>query len=161
MAYKLAKKKIPRRTEDLLYEEVGPGLYEDETLVTLRSGELVAVSVEREWLTNGAGIQLRGYARLVNDDGSTQLHDGADIESVHAATITPSILEKYGADELANEVALIVLGEPPALIVSDQTAEGKEVKLPLIGLDDDTRLGSSIQHQLRAIKAAKKSALKL
>jgi hypothetical protein len=137
-------------------------LYPDETAVTLDDGTLVAVSVERHWLDNGSGIAFHGYARWIEDDGKSQTApNGAQVEASHAFSCDPMTLQAFGEDDIATEVALLVLGEQPKLFRSVPQEQGPSTVQPVLDVHDQARLNASIRHQVKAVTATRSSTIKL
>ena len=179
---------MPLRDKALAYEDVGPGLYEDETVLRLATGELVAVSVERAWLANNAGVVFRAWARLIEDNGTTRrTRDRAEVETVLPYSCTPHELETFGVDALAKEGLLAVLGEAPTMVpvtpaptdaVHPETAIDERdyrenpwkappgfrhdpdmTERPMIGWSAEVRLNVSILHAISGVKATENDAL--
>lgn len=162
MTYTKLATQPPQRDPTLPYDAVAPGLYPDETAVTLDDGTLVAVSVERHWLSNGGGIAFHGYGRWINADGSTELApNGAHVEATHAFTADPLTLQAFGEDDIATEVALLVLGEQPKLLKSVPQESGPSTVQPVLDVSDEARLNASIRHQVKAVTATRSSAINL
>lgn len=162
MAYKKLDIQPPQRDEAFSYDQHGPGLYHDETAIELDDGAHVAVSVERHWLANGAGISFHGYARWINEDGSTQLApNGAHVEASISFTADPMTLSQHSEDELATEIALVVIGEPPKLLRPVPQETGPDVMHPVVDLSEEARLNASIRHQVKAVTATKSTFIGL
>lgn len=143
MAYIKPAKSPPLRSAALAYGENGPGIYPDETVVKLDTGELAAVSVERAWLPNGAGIGFRAYARWINADGSSKTSPGGElVESVMHYTADMAMLQKYAADDVARDMALLALGEEPLLKLENGS--------PVIHLEDADKLSVSVRSHIKA-----------
>lgn len=119
------------------YDTVAPGLYPDEMAVQLDTGELVAVAVQTQLPAaqdnriTGGGLVFFGWARLINQDGSTRLDpSGHEIEIETRFPATPSFIasrktqEERGEDRIARELIMLMLGEDPETmeIVGDPDA---------------------------------------
>lgn len=150
------------------YDVVAPGLYPGETVAELDTGERVAVSVATRRLPSGGGMEFRGWARVIEDDGTTKFDAGGqemELEFAHSADA--GTLQRLGekADEvISREVTLMMLGEPPTLILVhvDPDApqpdpatlpEGArlnpgEDSAPAIQWAADVRLNNSIRHAI-------------
>lgn len=121
MSYRVVKSKIEPRAEELLvrpgpYDEVAPGLYPDEAVVELDTGERVAVSVEEDYRDGDLGVNLRGYARWIEDDGSThRAPDGTPVETVGCAGVAHFEIKERGLDAYRSAMLKMMLGEPPVM----------------------------------------------
>lgn len=143
MSFTLITPQPAPRSSALDYDDVGPGLYAGETALELDTGDLVAVSVESQWLENGAGVAFKSCARWINADGSTRLcPNDCHIETNASHTADAVSVQAHGVAALGKEMLLLVLGEEPTLI----TIDGEEV--PIIGWSADVRLNASIRHAL-------------
>ena len=155
MSYSKLTEQPPLRAADVPYDDIAPGLYPDEIAVLLDDGTLVAVSVERHWQANGSGTAFHGYARWINEDGSTKTApNGAHVEpsiSFHADSFT---LAEYGEDALATDVARLVLGEELELWRDVPEENGPPSRVPVINIPEDLRVGASIRNQVRAVRAS-------
>jgi hypothetical protein len=82
-----------------------------ETVVQLDSGEYVAVRCDREH--SGGCMVFRAYARVIDEAGQTLSNTiGKAMESSVAYTVQIPIVESEGADVIARDCLLAVLGEP-------------------------------------------------
>jgi hypothetical protein len=195
--YTVVKKKMPERPPEMLkklapaeqartgevspYDQVAPGLYPDETLVELDTGERVAVSVEPYWL-EGGGVSLHGYARWVEDDGSTKISpDGKPVELSISNTFDHGWLEKYSQSQLATEIIRIMLGEDDqikdVLVVeadkrnlqravsndanNSEWADPEAVEQQMIALSKEVRDNASIRAAIKQVKGMSKVELAL
>jgi hypothetical protein len=144
------------------WHEEGPGLYHDEIAIELDDGTQVAVSVERHWQENGSGIAFHGYARWIDKDGSTKkAPNGASVEasiSFHADAIT---LTKFSEDDIATEIARVMIGEDPQLHRDVPQEDGTTTQHPVVDLAEQVRLNASIRHQVKAVNATKSSVINL
>jgi hypothetical protein len=112
MPYTKLDPQISRRDEALAYDDVGPGLYADETAVELDTGELVAASVSTQWMANGGGIAVTACARWIDSDGQTQLCGHAQhIEVTSSHSFDAGYVALHGAAALSRDVLMLVLGE--------------------------------------------------
>lgn len=125
MAYAPYANQIGRRDPSLAYEDNGPGLYADERVVKLDTGDLVAVSCETKWERGNTGLALHGWARLIHPDGSSIEdptgaldEEGRPVvfETSLTTNIPQSIVDKHGEKVLAKEVMHAVLGEPLTMV---------------------------------------------
>lgn len=176
--YRKVASTIPQRAPEMLvrdrlddrhspWNEVAPGLYPDETVVKLSTGELVAVSVEPEILPNNAGVALTSFARWIEEDGSTKIGPGASpVETSHSASFDHGWIDLHTPEQLRDEVVKLVLGEKPAMtdihvdpeVVSGQkpqfadgqdthsleTADPAKTKRPIIDVPEQSAKSSSI-----------------
>jgi hypothetical protein len=111
LTYSFAEKKAQPHLVDP-YDEVGPGLYPDESVYTLDTGEEVAISVKPKWEPNGMGLSLTVWGRWINEDGSTKLDaDGQEVEVAYSHGFDAEAAEKYDLSVLMKEMLLLVLGE--------------------------------------------------
>lgn len=164
MTYKKISTKLELRSADLPYDQIGPGLYPDETVVEVAGKTKVAVSVERHWMENGGGIGFHGYARVIEDDGSTKLIQPGDkhFEASLSYHAPPEDIKKFGADEIATDVALIILGEEPKLEREVPTDEENKVELvKVVNLPPELMMNGSIQHQLKMVQETRKTTINI
>ncbi|GGD64531.1 hypothetical protein GRI62_11915 [Erythrobacter arachoides] len=104
---------LPARDADLADDEIGAGLYVDETLVELDTGDLVAMSVKPHREPNTGGLVVCAWARAVHADGSTICDNAGEIvENEYRATFTAGDVADYGVSHLTRQVLLLMLGEP-------------------------------------------------
>jgi hypothetical protein len=111
MSYTRSTRNLPLRDEALPYDEVGPGLYEDEDLFELDTGELVAVSQQIERDASTGGIVVIAWWRVVKEDGSTDLSAG-EMEYEHRLAVDGAVVEEHGSGPIVRAVLLAMLGEP-------------------------------------------------
>lgn len=120
------------------YDLVAPGLYPDETVFQLDSGEEIAISVSTARMPNGGGMSFRGWARVITGDGSTLLDaagEEMELEFVHIVTPTAFAALDVAGDpaegKIAKEIVLLMLGEAPTMvpIENDPDAVPMEVAL--------------------------------
>lgn len=145
-----------------------PGLFPHEMAVRLDTGDLVAVSVSREWLLNGEGIVFKGQANAIDATGKPlSTPDGTAITSGYEFVANHVALQQYDPKDIAGEVALMVLGEPPALVTEvtyPPAGEGEPAqtyRIPFINVHDGERFAASIRHQLKVVDMAQSSEFKL
>lgn len=155
MGHSLMSTPPPRRSEEMLdrapaedgvapYDIVAPGLYPDESAVVLDEGSAVAVSVERRRLPTGAGVAFTAWARWIEGDGATMLDaHGQEVETIATWTADPPTLDRHGADALAREMLLAVLGEAPTLLPPGPDLELPE--RPVIAWTDEWRANVSVR----------------
>lgn len=120
------------------YDTIQPGLYPDETVAQLESGERVAVSVQRKPLDHGM-MEFRGWARLIEADGRTKIDAfGRPIENEFAHTATVSFIDAAarapnqlsGEQQLSREILLALLGEPLTEVEIDVDPDAPPVDAP-------------------------------
>lgn len=146
MAFSLLTPQPAKRDASLNYDDIGPGLYEDETALVLDDGSLVAVSVVPMWLANGAGVAFTGYARLMNADGSTmQCAFGNHVETNLNHSADALTVQSLGVETIAREIMLAMLGEEPTL----RDVDGEQH--PLIGWGEEFRANVSIRAAKNAV----------
>jgi hypothetical protein len=144
-----------RIASDVPYNQLAPGLYPDETLVELDTGERIAVSVELEWQPNSQGVTLTGYARHVEDDGTTKTApDGKHVEVGTSHGFTQEDVAAYGIDALMAEVARVMLGEPPVLMNNEDGG-------PVLAVAEVIRSQSSVRAALATISQIQAATLQL
>lgn len=161
-SYTKPKSNIARRAEALNYGQNGPGLYNDETLVKLTTGQLVAVSVERHWADNGGGIAFHGYARAINADGSTiEIEGGKHVEAAISFHAPPLVVSEHGADALATDIAKIILGEPPVLTKLVPVDDAPPESRPVVDLPPELIANATIAFQLQMVDEAKKTTINI
>lgn len=105
------------------YDQIAPGLYPDELAVRLNTGELVAVSVERRRLKNGAGMEFRTWARHIEEDGRTKLDPhGEEMELETTFSASHDFIHRRGSGDedgeevIARELMNLMLGEEPTVV---------------------------------------------
>lgn len=131
MAFAISNEEIGPRDPALAWADNGPGLYSDESLVQLDSGELVAVSVEMKWPDNNTGLGLHGWARWINPDGSSKTcPEGRSIETSISFTADADTLRRHTKAQLSREVLLAVLGEPATPVPIEHDAEAPPPPAP-------------------------------
>lgn len=147
MTYAIASVQPELRDPQVAWDVRAPGLYPGEALVEL-GDHLAAVSVETEWLANGAGVVLKGCARWCDADGQTHLcPDGKHVETETRHTADPLSIKTHGLPALKKEMLLLMLGEPAALV------HGLEDEVPVLGLSEEHRLNASIGHAIDCVQA--------
>lgn len=148
MSYTLLNPQPGPRDAELDWNDAGPGLYPDESALTLEDGTLVAVSVVPKWLENGAGVAFTGWARWMNEDGSTRLCEhGQHIESSVSYTASAPQVAELGVPAIAKELLLVLLGEP----LTQQTLDD-DTDMDLIPWSPEFNLNASIRHAITAVE---------
>ena len=133
-----------------------PGLYPNEVAVQLDTGELVAVFVERSWQANNAGVEFYTSARLVNADGSTKLcPTGCEVVTEFRHGSTSAEVAAHGADALATQHVMAVLGEPIAQVAipNPDPAPAPQTQ-PMIPWDQTFLANVSIRTAIHAVGCA-------
>lgn len=175
--YTLVKTKIPVRDEEWLdrfslddhiaaraagmllvdgYDQIVPGLYPDEKVYELDTGDRIALSVETYWQENNAGPSLHGYARCINEDGSTKTtFDGKHVEvafqfNPSAGDVAMQMEKGHTVDDFATDLALIMLGEEPKLKVENVVNEetGETIEIPWIRPSGEGLANANVRFQL-------------
>ena len=100
-------------TNQRAYDLNVPGLFDDEEALELDTGELVAASVEPEWLPNG--VALHAWLRWMNEDGSSKEVHGKPIELSLSHSFDHETLRRHSLKALAKEMVQVMLGEPPTM----------------------------------------------
>lgn len=105
------------------YDQVAPGLYTDETVYRLDTGDLVALSARGKRDETGFGMRFRGWARVINPDGSTKLDKhGKEMELSHSFPCEAGFFELLDQGEtpaevrIQREILLMMLGEEPTMV---------------------------------------------
>ena len=130
-----------------------PGLYPCEVAVQLDTGDYVAVYVERTWQENNAGLTFYTSARLTNADGSTKLCvAGKEIVIEFRHNSAQAEITAYGADALAKEHVLAILGEPLTQVPVPGGTAGET--MPMIPWGPDFLANVSIRHAITATNCA-------
>lgn len=151
MAYTKLEPQPARRAADLDYNDVGPGLYSDETALALDDDTHVAVSVETKWMENGGGVQFAGYARWINEDGSTRLTaHNQHIESNLNYSAGAADVQKFGVSAIAKDILLTMLGEERELVVHEEGAD----PAPMIAWSEDFKLNVNIRYQIECAESS-------
>lgn len=122
------------------YNEIAPGLYPDETVYRLDTGEDVALSVSTKRIATGGGMEFQGWARVIEPDGRT-MRDKAgeemELHSIHpvdAATFERLDEPDAPAEaKISREVMLLMLGEDPTMV---DVHVDPDALVPEIALDD-------------------------
>lgn len=134
------------------YDFVGPGLYTGETVVQLDTGELIALSVARKRRPNGGGMDFRGWARVIEEDGSTKLDPAGqemELEFPHGADA--GTMQSIGDDAeavISREIMLMMIGAP-ATMRDVPVEEGQDPeRAPIVGWAEDVRLNTSIRYAI-------------
>lgn len=153
MAYELLKPQPGARDASLAWEDLGPGLYGDETALKLDDGTLVAVSVEPKWLENGGGVVFTGWCRWIDADGQTHLcGHGQQVETAFTHNADAAQIQEHGVQFIAKEMIHLLLGE--ALTTVEVTNEGgKLVDHPVTNWNGDIVLNASIRHAIKSVEA--------
>ena len=151
MAYSLLTPQPGPRDESLSWDDLGPGLYEDETALVLDSNELIAVSVVPKWLENGGGVSFKGWARWMEPNGQTRLcAHGQHIVTSFSCNVDAVLIEQHGVEFIAKELLHALLGEPLTTFES-QDQEGNAVTLNTLMWSDEVLLNASIRHALQSV----------
>lgn len=124
---------------------IAPGLYPGEIAVTLDdTGAAVAVYVEGSPTDNNAGIDYYASARAINADGSTIVHSNVQIVTEMHYNADHGSVSVIGADVLAKNCILAVLGE------AIQPIPNTNPPHPVIAADAATLANWSIRSMLSA-----------
>jgi len=124
---------------------IAPGLYTGEIAVTLDdTGDSVAVFVEGAPTDNNSGIAYYASARAINADGSTIVHGDVQIVTEMTHNADHGSVDAIGADVLAKNCVLAVLGEIIQAIPNTDPAQ------PVIAADAMTLANWSIRTMLSA-----------
>ena len=143
MPYTLHTGTIDPRDPELPFEEVGPGLYADETVYELDSGELVAASIRTDRHGPTGGLTFRAWVRAINEDGSTKLDTlEQEVEIEHHHLAAPGMLEKRGSTDIAKDVLHLLLGEP----LAKRDVDGEQAEW--LAVSDEVREALSIRNAL-------------
>ena len=149
MAYKVATKQPPKRDPNLDWEDVGPGLYDDEEVLVEIDDFTATVSYTTEWLENGGGVSIKATARWCDADGRTILTDeGQHVETFSQFTAGPGFVQDFGVEALVKEVLLSLMGEPPELTVEQG---------PIVSFSPEARLNMSVKNAVETVKKTKAS----
>lgn len=114
---------IPARDPDLPWDVNAPGLYQvsltgapaPESVVKLSTGERIAVSVEEDYREDGGSVCLRGYARWIKADGSSEeTPDRRVVESALVVGVSQRQIAAEGLGTFRTEVLRLLLGAEPA-----------------------------------------------
>lgn len=135
------------------YDMIAPGRYPDETVYKLDTDDLVAISVETSWLPNGAGVSFLGYARWVEEDGQSHVtFDDKEVLSEYTLSIPPEIISQFTVNDVASDVARILLGEDPVLVQDVTNGNGDSETHLLVDLPAHIKSSASIRHQIDLVK---------
>lgn len=143
MSYtKMPTQPAPR---DPAAQGIAPGLYPGEVAVTLDdTGAAIAVFVEGVPTDNNAGIAYYASARAINADGSTIQHGNVQIVTEMTHNADHGTVDAIGADVLAKNCILAVLGE------TIQPIPNTDPPQPVIAADATTLANWSIRSMLSA-----------
>lgn len=82
-----------------------------ETVVRLETGDLVAVSCDREH--SGGTMRFFANARAINEDGETIANAiGGQLKASLSYAVDMQVVESEGAEIIARDCLLAVIGEP-------------------------------------------------
>ena len=85
----------------------------NETVVQLDTGDYVAVSCEREHI--GGSMRFYANARVIDEQGNTIANAmGSPLKSALSYSVDIPVVEAQGADVIARDCLLAVLGEQVA-----------------------------------------------
>lgn len=146
-----------------------PNVTADEVVIQL-DGDIVAVtSGVPRWLPNNAGVVFEASGRWIEEDGTTKLSPHGDpvvTTMTHCADAISTAT--YGADVIARELLLALLGEPPEAMkdvlitggpqfapgqnIESITSSDVEPTKPILDLSPEVRLNASIRHAVASIK---------
>lgn len=151
MAYTLLTPQPGPRDESLSWDDLGPGLYSDETALVLDTGELIAVSVVPKWMENGGGVSFTGWARWMEADGQTKLcGHGQHVETAFTYHADAASVEAKTIPFIAKEMIHLLLGEE--LTTEELTNEdGSKMVINACMWNEDIKLNASIRHALKAV----------
>ena len=143
MSFSKADITIGNRASSLAYEDLGPGLYPDETLYRLDTGDLVAASIRTDRHAQTNGMIFKAWVRVVDETGQTRV-DSADneLEIEHHHAVDPGTLAQRSQTEVARDLLRLMLGEDPAT----HDVDGEQV--PWMQLSDDVRASISVRQAL-------------
>lgn len=98
-----------------------------DQVVELDTGHLVAIGCARA--RDGSSLVLRARACVIDDHGAT-ISDGQGrpISVVHAHTATADALALHGADALARDCLMLVLGEPTELPFTQEARTAASIR---------------------------------
>ena len=132
MPFGPAEIEIENRASTLAYEDLGPGLYDDETLYRLDTGDLVAASIRTDRCQMSNGLVFKAWVRVVDETGQTRVDTaGNELELEHHHTAPPGVLAQRAAADIARDLLRIMLGEDPAT----HDVDGED--MPWIALSDE------------------------
>lgn len=147
MAYSLVDPQPGPRDETLAWDDAGPGLYPGEALVRV-GRHYAAVSVEAEWPDNNGGLVLKACARWCGKDGETVLTGGRHVEVCHNHLFSMHDVSTHPLAELRKEMAMLVLGEPAALMREVPGEDGATAPAAVLALPDEVRLCASLRQAI-------------
>lgn len=154
MTYIVAPIQPPLRDASLAYDAIGPGLYDDGEVLVQIGTDYCAISVDIEWLDNGAGTVFKSIARWCAADGSTlTCPKGAHVESGFSHTALPSDVNTFGVQAIAKDVMLMTLGEQPLLERTYTNADGTTGTQLMFNYTDDFKANVSITQQISNVQA--------
>lgn len=84
--------------------------------VTLDSGELVAVTIDRERLENGGGTVFSASATWIDNTGAPKTDGTGIVASATTFNADAAVIAANGEDALARALLLTVLGEDQSVI---------------------------------------------
>jgi hypothetical protein len=132
-----------------------PGIYPNEVVVQLDTGELVAVGCERSWQENNAGLAFYTWGRVVNADGSTKLSGASEIVIEVRDSSSSEAVTAHGADALATQRIMAVLGEPLAHVpIPNPDPLPAPQTLPMIPWDQTYLANVSVRVAIHAVSCA-------
>lgn len=160
MAYELLQPQPDRRAESLEWDDLGPGLYADETALQLDDGTLVAVSVVPKWMENGGGVSFTGWARWINSDGETHVcGHGQHVETAFTHHADAAFIQEHGIPFVAKEMIHLLLGEELTMQTLTNEETGNSVDVPVMGWSVDVKLNASIRNALKSVEMTGPTAI--
>ena len=145
MAYQKSPLDIPLRDPELPYEALGPGLYEDEYLYVLDTGELIAVSIRRDRHQTSNGLTFQAWARAIDETGQTLVDTiGQELEIEHRHVVDPGSMTIRALTDITKDVLHLLLGEP----LETRDVDGEQVEW--IALSPDVKASLSIRNAIWA-----------
>lgn len=140
------------------YNQVAPGLYPDESVVALDTGETIAVSIEEDFNEHNSSVHLKGVARWIEENGSTKLTiDNKHIETVCSVVVSQAQITEHSLNTLRTEVLKVLLNEPPATrpvpvdpaaVATDSGHNPSQSTAPLVLISQEQRDSANIRNAI-------------
>lgn len=123
------------------YDFIAPGLYPDEKVFQLDTGEEIALSVSTARKPSGAGMEFTGWARVITGDGTTLLDaagEEMEIEFRHIVTMPAFAALDDPKDpaeaRIGREIMLLMLGADPTMV---PVHVDPNAPVPVVAADDE------------------------
>lgn len=95
------------------------GLEDNQVALLMDDGSIFEVKIDIE-PNVGGGLDMKGFARCINADGSTdECVGGMEINTAHSASFSMDDCQRYDRDILIKNLIHLLIGEEPVTILID------------------------------------------